>query len=56
MADRITITIPEIVGVSMTPNPVSSGGGLSVAVTVKETTRTLTPLPFHSGEAQSGES
>lgn len=56
MADQITITIPEIVGVTLTPNPVSSKGSLSVAVTVKETTRTLTPFPLHSGEAQSGES
>lgn len=55
MADQIVITVPEITGVSLTPNPTTTGAALTALVTVKETSRVLTPLPFACGEICCGE-
>lgn len=51
----ITVTIPEITAAVITPNPASINTSALVQITVTDTTKTLYPHPFYSGEIYCGE-
>jgi hypothetical protein len=53
--DGITITLPEIMDASITPNPVNTEASFLIAVTVTEITKTLYPEPIYAGECYAGE-
>lgn len=56
MADYIDMTQVVIDRVVLTPDPVTTGGTITVTATVREQlVRRLTPLPFAAGELSSGE-
>lgn len=57
MADYIDITVPEIVGVTFTPQPAPVNSGVTISATVTEKLlRRMYPMPFYSGEIACGES
>ena len=51
----ITIQIVEITGASLTPNPTSINEVFQLSVTIVETTKTLEPEIWYSGELYAGE-
>lgn len=53
--NSITITLPQITQVQITPNPVNAKATFVLSVKVTEITKVLTPKPFMSGEIYSGE-
>lgn len=53
--DGITITLPEITAVSISPNSVITGASILITVTVTEVTKTLYPEPIYTGECYAGE-
>ncbi len=53
--DSITITLPKITQVTISPNPVNAKAAYVLSVKVTEVTKVLTPKPFMSGEVYSGE-
>lgn len=53
--DSITITLPKITAVTITPNPVNAKASFILSVKVTEISKTLTPKPFMSGEVYAGE-
>lgn len=56
MADgSMTITVPEITAVTLSPNPVSTQALLKLSVTVTEVKKILYPEWSYSGELYSGE-
>lgn len=55
MADQITITVPEITGVTLIPNPANTGAALTMTATVVEKTVVLSAIPFTCGELTTGE-
>lgn len=56
MADYIDMTQVVIDRVVLTPDPVTTGGTITVTATVREQlVRRLTPLPFAAGELSCGE-
>lgn len=54
MADSISVTTPVISSATWTPNPASVGATAKIAVKITETTKTIYPMPFASGEISSG--
>lgn len=52
---NITITVPKITAVSLSPNPANTKQSVAVSVTVIEETRVLTPIPLTAGEFYAGE-
>lgn len=53
--DSITITLPKITQVIISPNPVNVKASYVLSVKVTEITKVLIPKPFMSGEVYSGE-
>lgn len=51
----ITITIPEITAVSMSPNPIETQALLKISVNVSEVQKILYPEWPYSGELYAGE-
>lgn len=49
MADTITITLPDITLVSLTPNPVNTNAALKISVKATEISKILYPEWFYSG-------
>ena len=53
--DSITITLPKITAVTITPYPVAAKATYVLSVKVTEISKTLTPKPFMAGEVYAGE-
>ncbi len=55
MSETYVITLPEVKGVTLAPNPCAVGQSYTVAVTVAEITKVLSPEIIYSGEIYSNE-
>ena len=55
MADTITMTLPAVSAVTITPNPVDAGQEIVVTVSVYEKQVILSPYSYYSGDIFSGE-
>lgn len=55
MSDTITITLPEITAVNLTPNPVNAQALFTISVAVTEISKILYPEWSYSGELYAGE-
>ena len=53
--ETITITVPEITAVELTPNPVDAKAQYTILVTVIEKTIELSPYWYYAGDIYTGE-
>lgn len=51
----VSVSVPVVAGVSLTPNPAAQSAALTIRVTVTEETRELQPYYYYSGDLYAGE-